>query len=141
MKSRDKIIETLSSCSDIDDPDEYYDELVDFSKKSRKDDDFRFMLNILNALGNMDRLLILHALKKKDRCVCELEAILNKTQPAVSHHLKILEKANLIHGWKKGKFTHYSLINQTFRSFNKMWTEWNDEATNWFSTIFKVDSR
>jgi ArsR family transcriptional regulator len=64
----------------------------------------------LNALSNKKRLIILNILKEKDRCVCELEATLDESQPSISHHLKILEDVGLIRGWKKGKFTHYDLI-------------------------------
>jgi len=35
---------------------------------------------------------------------------LDESQSAVSHHLRVLEKAGLIKGWKKGKFTHYDIV-------------------------------
>ena len=66
--------------------------------------------NFVNALANKKRLIIINILKEKDRCVCELEAVLDESQPSISHHLKILENAGLIRGWKKGKFTHYDLL-------------------------------
>jgi ArsR family transcriptional regulator len=51
----------------------------------------------------------------KERCVCELEAILDKSQPSISHHLRELEKAGLIRGWKKGKYTYYNLVKEEFK--------------------------
>lgn len=68
-------------------------------------------------LGNKERLIIVTVLKDKDRCVCELEAILDKSQPSISHHLRELEKLNLIRGWKKGKFTYYSLLKDNLNSY------------------------
>lgn len=135
-ETKDKIIETLSGCADIKDASNYYDKLVDLSVEIRQKENFIFISEILNAIGNDDRLLILESLKEKDRCVCELEVILAKTQPAVSHHLKILENVNLIQGWKKGKFTHYSLIRPTFENFNEIWVKWNSTITNWFGNNF-----
>jgi ArsR family transcriptional regulator len=56
-------------------------------------------------------LIIFSTLKEKDRCVCELEAILKKSQSSISHHLQILEETGVIKGWKKGKFTYYGIEN------------------------------
>ena len=55
--------------------------------------------------------------RPRDRCVCELEAVLDESQPSISHHLKILENVGLIRGWKKGKFTHYDLIEEQIKSY------------------------
>lgn len=42
-------------------------------------------------------------------CVCEFVAPLGKSQPTVSHHLKILGEAGLVHGDRRGKWVWYSL--------------------------------
>lgn len=60
---------------------------------------------------------LIQIIKDKDYCVCELEITLNKSQPSISHHLKLLEKAELIREWKKGKFTHYSLMKEQFKRY------------------------
>ncbi|MHA1795188.1 MAG: ArsR/SmtB family transcription factor, partial [Promethearchaeota archaeon] len=115
-----EIIKTLSKCSDIGaDAESHYKYLVSFEQKFSENTDVQRIVRILNAMGNADRFLILDLLKEKDRCVCELEAALNKSQPAVSRHLKILESAELIRGWKHGKFTHYSLIKSEMVFFQK----------------------
>ena len=79
------------------------------------DDQLDGQVNFLNAIGNKERLTILNILKNKERCVCELEAILDKSQPSISHHLRILEAIGIIRGWKKGKFTYYGIENRTFK--------------------------
>jgi len=66
-------------------------------------------------MSNNERFIIFNALKERDRCVCELEVILNKSQPSISHHLRILEGAGLIRGWKKGKFTYYGIEAKNLR--------------------------
>ncbi len=67
--------------------------------------------------------MIIEAISQKDMCLCEFEALLQKSQPAVSRDLKKLEKAQLIQGWKKGNFIHYSLIKSTFDRFRKIFNE------------------
>jgi len=49
--------------------------------------------------------------------VCELEAVLDESQPSISHHLKTLENAGLVRGWKKGKFTHYDIVKEQISSY------------------------
>ena len=61
------------------------------------------------ALGHKIRYLIYHLIKHKEMCICELNAILDLSQPTISHHVKILEQAGLIIGIKSGKFTHYQI--------------------------------
>ena len=112
VKRETKIKEMLCSCDTCDDNHEYFVKLQQLGNNLRLDETLNSLLIFLNALGNKERLIITKALKEKDRCVCELEAILDKSQPSISHHLRALEKANLIRGWKKGKFTYYTLMKE-----------------------------
>jgi ArsR family transcriptional regulator, arsenate/arsenite/antimonite-responsive transcriptional repressor len=54
-------------------------------------------------------LSILAAAPEGEVCVCEFVAPLGKSQPTVSHHLKILSEAGLVHGERRGKWVWYSL--------------------------------
>lgn len=42
-----------------------------------------------------------------EACVCELVEPLDRSQPTVSHHLKILAEAGLIEGDKRGRWVWY----------------------------------
>jgi ArsR family transcriptional regulator len=42
-----------------------------------------------------------------EACVCELVAPLARSQPTVSHHLKVLAEAGLIVGEKRGRWVWY----------------------------------
>ena len=127
-----RIIDTLSGCVNFGDPVKFYNDLIQLKSKFYQDEENSTLFNYLEAFGNKERFLILDMLKEKDRCVCELEAILQKTQPAVSHHLRILEKNNLIQATKVGKFSHYSLVRSEFERFQTLWKKWVDNITNWF---------
>lgn len=48
------------------------------------------------ALGEPTRLKILRLLAEQELCVCELEEILDMSQPRVSQHLKVLKQAGLV---------------------------------------------
>jgi ArsR family transcriptional regulator, arsenate/arsenite/antimonite-responsive transcriptional repressor len=64
------------------------------------------------ALADPVRLRVLSMLAaapEGEVCVCEFVAPLGKSQPTVSHHLKILGEASLVHGDRRGKWVWYSL--------------------------------
>jgi DNA-binding transcriptional ArsR family regulator len=113
---KEKIKDTLCGCDDCSNGDTYFENLQQIGKDLKFDQNLKSLHVFFNALGNKERLTILTALKNKERCVCELEAILDKSQPSISHHLRELEKVGLIRGWKKGKYTYYTLIKEEFKS-------------------------
>lgn len=47
-----------------------------------------------------------------EACVCELVEPLGRSQPTVSHHLKILADAGLIVGEKRGRWVWYRAVPQ-----------------------------
>jgi len=131
LTRKKKIIQTLSNCDNIADAKKHYESLQQYTKQFAENPNKQFLCTVLDGLGNKDRILILDSLAETDRCVCEIEAILNKAQSTVSHHLRILEESGLIRGWKKGKFTHYSLIKPRFQEFLKEINQWVEKVRNW----------
>jgi len=69
-------------------------------------DDF---VNIMKALSDPNRVRIIKILQNKALCVCELQELLSIPQPAVSKHMKVLEKAGLVNGTKDGLWVYYSV--------------------------------
>jgi ArsR family transcriptional regulator len=112
-----EILAKLEKCEDIENEEQHFNQLRELGESLIESSEFDDLTKFLNALGNKKRMIIIDALKRKDRCVCELEALLDESQPSVSHHLKILENAGLIRGWKKGKFTHYDIIEKQIQSY------------------------
>jgi ArsR family transcriptional regulator len=45
-------------------------------------------------------------------CVCEFVELLGKSQPTVSHHLKMLGDAGLVVGERRTKWVWYSLVRE-----------------------------
>jgi ArsR family transcriptional regulator len=54
-------------------------------------------------------LSILAASPEGEVCVCDIVGPLGKSQPTVSHHMKILADAGLVHGERRSKWVYYSL--------------------------------
>jgi len=64
---------------------------------------------VMKALSDPNRVKILKMLQHKVMCVCEMQEALGISQPSVSKHLKILEKAGLVHSKKDGLWVNYYL--------------------------------
>ncbi len=124
IKHKAEVIGKLCSCNeDCTDPSNYLELLQKLGKDLKKNEFFINLSNFGMALASIERLIILTALKDSDRCVCELEAILDKSQSTISHHLRKLERANLIRGWKKGNFTYYGLVKSQLKSYLRILSE------------------
>ncbi|MEI6127789.1 MAG: metalloregulator ArsR/SmtB family transcription factor [Pseudomonadota bacterium] len=71
--------------------------------------DLNGLAEIFKVLGDATRVSILQALSIEELCVCDLAMLLNLTQSAVSHQLRLLRAAHLVKFRKEGKIVYYSL--------------------------------
>ena len=117
IEHEEEVKAKLIKCEDVGNPDLHFKKLRELGDQLIQNPKYDNLNNFVSALANKKRLVIINIIKEKDRCVCELEALLDESQPSISHHLKILEKAGLIRGWKKGKFTHYDIIKEKISSY------------------------
>jgi ArsR family transcriptional regulator len=58
---------------------------------------------MFKALGEPTRLKILKLLAVKELCVCDLEEIMQASQPRISQHLKVLKHAKLVNERREGQ--------------------------------------
>src|SRR6516225_2068496 len=75
-----------------------------------------------NALADPVRLRLLSMLAASpagEICVCEFIEPIGKSQGTISHHLKILADAGLVHGERRGKWVWYSLDRDRLASLRK----------------------
>ncbi len=70
------------------------------------------IVKVLKALSDENRLRIIKMLEKRDICVCEFQEVLGLSQPAVSHHLKVLGNAGVVDYRKEGLFVSYRLAEE-----------------------------
>jgi DNA-binding transcriptional ArsR family regulator len=73
------------------------------------DSRLREMSDLFKALDDPTRLKIINAIMLSEMCVCDIAALLSMSQPAISHHLKVLRQAQLIKYRREGKIVYYSL--------------------------------
>ena len=68
--------------------------------------------DFFKILGDSTRIKILSALFQSEMCVCDIASLLDMTQSAISHQLRVLKKARLVKFRKEGKTVFYSLDDQ-----------------------------
>ncbi|MCI9056419.1 MAG: helix-turn-helix transcriptional regulator [Oscillospiraceae bacterium] len=64
---------------------------------------------LFKVFGDSTRARILCALNIEEMCVCDLAALLNMTQSAISHQLRVLKAARIVKSRKEGRVVYYSL--------------------------------
>jgi ArsR family transcriptional regulator len=67
------------------------------------------LAELFKVFGDTTRIKILWALDESELCVCDIAFLLNMTQSAISHQLKVLKQAKLVKNRRDGKVIYYSL--------------------------------
>ena len=67
---------------------------------------------LLKALANPDRLLLLCQLTQGERCVSDLENLLDIRQPTLSQQLSVLREEQLVTTRRDGKQIFYSIASK-----------------------------
>ena len=74
-----------------------------------EDEDLYDLAELFKVFGDTTRIKILYTLFKSEMCVCDIAEILNMTQSAISHQLRVLKQAKLIKNRREGKQVIYAL--------------------------------
>ncbi|MBO8138662.1 MAG: helix-turn-helix transcriptional regulator [Desulfotomaculum sp.] len=77
--------------------------------KMLDDEEVTKISSLFKALGDPTRFKILYCLRFREMCVCDISAILNLSQSATSHQLRVLRNLRLVKYRKEGKMVFYSL--------------------------------
>lgn len=67
------------------------------------------LAEFFKIFGDSTRIKILYALFEAELCVCDIAKLLNVSQTAVSHQLRVLKTNKLVKCRKEGKTVFYSL--------------------------------
>ncbi len=87
-----------------------HQEVVDHVQQNMpKAENLQELADLFKILGDGTRIRMLHALFVSEMCVCDIAAVLDMTQSAISHQLRILKQARLVKYRKEGKVVYYSL--------------------------------
>lgn len=74
------------------------------------------LADLFKLFGDTTRIKILYLLFERELCVCDIAALLNMTQSAISHQLKTLKSNKLVKYRREGKIIFYSLADGHVRS-------------------------
>lgn len=76
---------------------------------------------LFSYLSDSTRVRLLSMLAGSEMCVCEMADILNMSQPAISHHLRVLRQCDVVGFRKLGQRALYSLNdNETGRTIRRL---------------------
>ena len=83
--------------------------LEEILKKLPKEELLYELAELFKIFGDSSRIRILSLLQKEKLCVSEISTLLNLSQSAISHQLRILRQARLVRYKKIGKEVFYEL--------------------------------
>lgn len=101
------------ACSDTQQHEKNVNKVKDGMLTERE---FLFLAELFKALGDYTRVRILYALSVNELCVCALAEVLEMSQSAISHQLRLLRAAKLVRYRKEGKNVFYTLDDEHVRS-------------------------
>ena len=104
-------------------------------KELPKDETLYDLANLFKIFSDQTRIKILCALQNNELCVCDLAALLDMTQSAISHQLRVLKSSRLVKFRRDGKVIYYSLaddhVEHIFNEGFKHVTEWERGEKLW----------
>ena len=74
------------------------------------------LAELFKVFGDSTRIRILFVLFEAEVCVCDPAKVLNMTQSAISHQLRILKANKLVNSRREGKSVFYSLADGHVRT-------------------------
>ena len=85
-------------------------DIIEKVKKTMPDEETLFdIAELFKVFGDSTRMKIICCLFEHEMCVCDIAELINSTQSAVSHQLRVLKQAKLVKYRKEGKVVYYSL--------------------------------
>lgn len=70
------------------------------------------LAELFKIFGDSTRIKILYALLERELCVCDIAKLMDVTQSAVSHQLRVLKHSKLVKFRREGKTIYYSLADE-----------------------------
>ena len=113
----------ISNMNNIDDTveccecNEVHEELLKIVNETMPEEPELYDLaELFKVFGDSTRIRILFVLFEVEVCVCDLAKVLNMTQSAISHQLRILKQNKLVNSRREGKSVFYSLADGHVRT-------------------------
>lgn len=92
-------------------------EAVEQARKNMPDENPIYeVAELFKVFGDSTRARIICALTVSELCVCDLSNLLQMSQSAISHQLRILKQARMVKNRRAGKVVYYSLADDHIKS-------------------------
>ena len=85
------------------------DEVERVRKLLPQDETLYDLAELFKIFGDSTRVKILYALLESELCVCDIAKLMDVSQSAVSHQLRVLKASKLVKFRREGKTIFYSL--------------------------------
>jgi ArsR family transcriptional regulator, lead/cadmium/zinc/bismuth-responsive transcriptional repressor len=79
-------------------------------------EEYRSLADIFAALADPSRAKIVYSLLHQELCTCDLAAIADISESAVSQHLRVLRRLRLVKSRREGKMVYHSLDDEHIRT-------------------------
>lgn len=87
-----------------------HEDIVKNVRESLPEEEMLYDLaELFKVFGDSTRIKILYVLLESEMCVCDIAELLNMTQSAISHQLRVLKQSSLVKFRREGKTVFYSL--------------------------------
>ena len=89
-------------------------------EKVKKDmpveDELQDLADFFKVFADLTRVKMLYVLFQSEMCVCDLAQVLQMTQSAISHQLRVLKQMKLVTNRREGKTVFYSLADSHIKT-------------------------
>lgn len=102
------------------------DIIQNVADKMSSNEKYQGIANLFKILGDYNRIRILCALSYQEFCVCELSLLLDMSQSAISHQLRLLRNNDIVKFRKENKQIFYSLQNNEIISIINKGNEYGE---------------
>ena len=76
---------------------------------------------MLKALADPVRLRLVHLIAQAgEGCACDLPTALDRSQPTVSHHLKVLVEAGILEREQRGKWAWFTVRHEQLKALSQV---------------------
>ena len=94
-----------------------HEDIVEKVQKSMPDEDELYDLaELYKVFADSTRIKILYVLFESEMCVCDIAQLLEMSQSAISHQLRVLKQSKLVKFRRDGKTIFYSLADDHVRT-------------------------
>lgn len=94
-----------------------HDDIVHAVNEQMPEEEILYDLaELFKVFGDSTRIKILYVLFESEMCVCDIAQLLNMSQSAISHQLRVLKQSQLVKYRREGKTVFYALSDNHVRT-------------------------